>query len=68
MGRLQGFGAGTDTTASSITDEDLMSLFLMEDDEEGETWEPVQGAPASSSGDDAVHEEAPPADDGEDFC
>jgi hypothetical protein len=68
MGRLQGFGDGTDTTASTVSNEDLMSLFLMEDDEEGETWEPVQGAPASSSGDDAVHEEAPPADDGEDFC
>ena len=68
MSQFQGFGAGTDTTASSITDDDLTSL-LFGDDDEDEPWDQVQGAPASSSGDDAVHgDEAPPADEGEDFC
>ena len=67
MNQFQGFGAGTDTTASSVTDDDLMSLLL--GDEEDEAWDQVQGAPASSSGDDAVHGDgAPPADSGEDFC
>ena len=64
MSQFQGFGAGTDTTASSITDDDLASL-LFGDDDEDEPWDQVQGAPASSSGDDAVHgDEAPPADEG----
>lgn len=69
MGQFHGFGAGTDTTASSIGDGDLASLLLGDDDED-EPWNQVQGAPASSSGDDAVQEDqAPlPAAESEDFC
>ena len=67
MNHFQEFGAGADTTASSVTDDDLTSLLF--GDEEDEAWDQVQGAPGSSSGDDAVHgDEAPPADEGEDFC
>ena len=53
-------------TGSDVTEGDLMSLFTEDEDD---AWDPMPGAPASSSGDsDAQGQGAPPAGDYDDFC
>ena len=67
----QHFGAyGTGDTAetvadSEVTENDLLSLFLDDDDE---AWSAVPGAPGSSSGDSGAVDDGPPAGGCDDFC